>query len=181
MSTPIFTAEEAAHRETFLALMWALSYPGRAQTLPSREPLVAIGVALLDLETSYYTPNSALDSLLRQTTALPAPIASADYIFYPALTAADLDTLRQASIGDMLFPDRAATLILGCSFDNVGITLKLSGPGIKASTTVRVGGLPIAFWQLREQSRCYPLGWDIFLVDGDQVIGIPRSSTLERE
>lgn len=31
---PAYTAEEARCRETFLALMWALSYPGREHMIP---------------------------------------------------------------------------------------------------------------------------------------------------
>ncbi len=179
MAAPAFTAAEARDRGTFLALMWAFSYPGRVHALAadSQNPFEAIGAVLLDLETSYFTPDTALDPLLRRTTARSSPIESAEYIFYPVLTDGDLETLSRASIGEMLFPDRAATLILGAEFGS-GVRLTLSGPGIQASGTIAVGGLPANFWALRERTRRFPLGWDIFLVAGAQVIGLPRSTAI---
>lgn len=180
MTAPAHTETEAANRNTFLALMWALSYPGRIYTLtdaPSRS-FVSIASALLDLETSFYTPDPALEMTLRQTTARPATIATAAYIFFSSVTESDLTLFEQASVGDMLFPDKAATLILGCTFGS-GPLLALSGPGVNDIATVHVSGLPPGFWALRERMRRYPLGWDIFLVAGADLIGIPRSSAVE--
>ncbi len=179
MVAPVFTDIEKVNRETFLALMWAFSYPGRVQTLTvsPNESLVAIGAALLDLETNYYTPDADLDTRLSHTTARTAPIENAEYIFYPSLNDADLTTIAQASIGEMLFPDRAATLIIGATF-GAGVSMQLSGPGIQGSATVQIGGLPAGFWALRERTRRYPLGWDIFLIDGANVLGIPRSTAI---
>ncbi len=77
----------------------------------------------------------------------------------------------------MLFPDRAATLLIGCQI-GAGTPLTLSGPGVNGSVTLQVSGLSTAFWELRNRTRRYPLGWDIFLVDGAQVIGLPRSTAL---
>jgi alpha-D-ribose 1-methylphosphonate 5-triphosphate synthase subunit PhnH len=149
--------------------------------------LLRIGEALLDLETRFYTPVPALESELRATTALPEVIPNAEYLFYPRLTEADLPDLAAAAVGEMLFPDRAATIILGCQFGdtvaaphNQAVALRLSGPGIQGATDIHVSGLPEGFWTLREQRRRYPLGWDLFLVDGWQVIGIPRSTHIER-
>ncbi len=76
-TAPIFTQNEAINRDVYLALMWALSYPGRAQILPAAvapgQAFAAIGAALLDLETSYYTPDAALEIALRRTTSRPLP------------------------------------------------------------------------------------------------------------
>ena len=75
---PAYTREEAENRETFLALMWALSYPGRVYDLPTHAPdeialFSQIGHSLLDLETTYFTPNPALAPLLKHTAARAYP------------------------------------------------------------------------------------------------------------
>ncbi len=180
-TTPAFTPTEARTRETFLALMWAFSYPGRVQSLPADNPFALIAEALLDLETSYYTPDAALAASLIPTGARNEPLERAEYIFVPSIASTDLESLRRASIGTMAYPDQAATLIIGCELNsNSGARLHLSGPGIKNTLIITVDALPVAFWDLRERTRRYPLGWDIFLVSGRNVIGIPRSTHIER-
>lgn len=174
MSVPLYTPAEARSRETFLALMWALSYPGRSKRLPTSSPYADIGAALLDLETSFYTPDADVQATLRHTGARLLPSQRAAYHFYPTLTADHVDELKTASVGTMLYPDQAATLIIGCVFGQ-GSALDLSGAGIPGSQAITVSGVPPLFWTLRQTMRRYPLGWDIFLVSGQDVIGIPRS------
>src|SRR5689334_9435478 len=119
-SYPAYTPAEARNRETFLALMWALSYPGRIYSLPALAAsdeiavIAQIGESLLDLETTYFTPNSTLAAQLKLTAARTHPIETAAYHFYPSVSEADLATIEQASVGNALFPDEAATLFLGC-------------------------------------------------------------------
>lgn len=196
MTTPLYTAQEAHNRHTFLMLMWTFSYPARAYRLDAAYPMRAIADCLLDLEASYFTNDEALAVHLRRTTARHESVERADYVFIPKLTDEGLPALRAAKIGSMLFPDQAATLIVGCtalggqpahdlSFNpsqnppNGNATrLKLSGAGIQGTAEVSVSGIPTAFWELRNQTRRYPLGWDVYLVAGDSLIGIPRSTTL---
>lgn len=179
MESPQYTYDEAVARETFLALMWALSYPGRIHALPEVEqPFAAIGAMLLDLETSYYTPDAALNTLFATTGARSLPPERAAYHFYPTLTDTDLPTIAAASVGTMTYPDKAASLIIGCQF-NSGAALTWRGVGIHESMTVQVDGIPAGFWEARHRAMHYPLGWDVFLVDGGAVIGLPRTTTIE--
>jgi alpha-D-ribose 1-methylphosphonate 5-triphosphate synthase subunit PhnH len=172
----MYTADEALARETFLALMWSLSYPGRVYTIPDANPFMAIAHTLLDLETTFFTLDVDLAGQLAATGARGLPVDEAAYHFYPVLN--DLDTVRQASVGTMLFPDRAATLVIGCRLES-GQSLRLSGPGVDGQRAVQVGGLPAAFWSLRQKVNQYPLGWDIYLIDGQRVIGLPRTTMVE--
>jgi len=142
--------------------------------------MIAVGETLLDLETSYFTVETELSRLLSHTTARTQPIDRAEYIFYPNVTENDLEILATANLGSMLYPDQAATLILGGTLGN-GTTLQLSGPGIQGSNTVQVGNIPAGFWTLRQKVQRYPLGWDIFVLDGDRVIGLPRSTRIDSE
>jgi alpha-D-ribose 1-methylphosphonate 5-triphosphate synthase subunit PhnH len=183
-TTPHFTGFEARTRSTFLALMWALSYPGRPHALPVTEgntqaAFEAIGETLLDLETRYYTPDAALNAVLQRTTSHPVPPAEADYLFFPVVTDATLTEMAQAKLGTMLYPDHAATLIIGCSLSGAALTLR--GPGIKGEAQITIGAVPDGFWELRNKTRRFPLGWDIVLVANQQVIGLPRSTQVLRE
>lgn len=165
--------------------MNALSHPGQTfelelaiDALPHN--LLAIGESLLDLETSFFTSNLELGEALTRTSARSETPDSAEYHFYPVLTPAMLEMVQVAPVGDMVYPDRGATLIIGCRF-NCGPTLKLSGPGIQSEETFRVNSLPVDFWSLRAETIRYPLGWDIFLVHDNQVVGIPRTTEITIE
>ena len=182
MITPIFTPFEQKTQAAFTALMWSLSRPGQIQTLLDitvtyPDNFTAIGDTLLDLETSFYTPDTALDHALSRTTARPEQPRRAAYHFYPTFDETQFDALAQAAIGTMLYPDQAATIILSAKLDQ-GLQLGLTGPGIQAKADIRVGGLPEQIWTLREQKRRYPLGWDMFLVDDNRVIGLPRTTHI---
>ena len=188
---PIQTAFEVESRECFRALMWALSYPGQTQTLPlvadprSIAALAAcarVGRTLLDLETSHFTNDRELGIELARTGSAAQPAAQAAYIFFPRWTEADVPLVEQANIGDEVYPDNGATLIIGCQLnprDALGAsTLQLSGPGIQSEQTLKVAGLPSSFWELRERRIRYPLGLDLFLLDGPTVVGLPRTTHI---
>lgn len=184
MLSPTLTRAEIRTRSTFLGLMWALSHPGRRQPLTDAvtDPTVAlqvIGETLLDLETTFYTPDVSLAYALLQTTARADSPESAAYHFYPHVDAQTLRVIAQAPVGDMLYPDRAATLVLACRLGS-GPEFRLKGPGIASSTLVRIDDVPAEFWDLRARSLRYPLGWDVFLVSEGEVIGIPRTTIVER-
>jgi alpha-D-ribose 1-methylphosphonate 5-triphosphate synthase subunit PhnH len=191
-STPTETPAETIARETFQVLLSALSNPGHQFVLPgislaTRQACQQIGFTLLDLESSFYTPDLALADELLPSGARPLSIANAAYLFFPdssvfappalAQTLADLERVTVGTITD---PDDGATLIIGCRLGE-GRLLRLRGPGIQHQSEVRVADLPLAFWQLRATKISYPLGIDLFLVDGGQVIGLPRSTVIELE
>ena len=180
-SHPLYTLAEAQSRETFLSLMWALSYPGRVYPLPENiAPLEAISAALLDLETSFYTNDASFVTLFERNGARALSPSDAAYHFYPRMNAADLDSVKQANVGTLLYPDRSATLIIGgCTFDQ-GQSVTLTGAGINGTINLKIDGLPPEFWTLRDQRRRFPLGWDVFFLEGSRVIGLPRSTMITR-
>ncbi|GAB4120690.1 MAG: phosphonate C-P lyase system protein PhnH [Roseiflexaceae bacterium] len=180
MFTPAPTPADLHAHATFMALMWAFSYPGRPHHLPTLpaapSAMLTIGEALIDLETSFFTPDADLERLLLRTGARRRTADLAMYQFFPQLEPADLDFVRQAPIGSLRDPDQAATLIIGCQFGQ-GASFELRGPGIQQASTLQVAGLPRRFWQIRAQQR-YPLGWDVLLVDHTVVIGLPRTTRV---
>lgn len=187
MAGPEQTPEQQASRSTFLALMNALSHPGRrhalAEQVTNRQAMQMVGQTLLDLETTFATDDPWLLEQLQRTGAYATEAARADYVFSPRLREQDLPSVAQARVGTLLAPDTSATLILGCAFDE-GLSLRLRGPGIGAQpphrgeVRVRLEGIPLAFWQVRNQ-HTYPLGWDLFLVNGGEIMGLPRTTQVE--
>jgi len=192
------SAAEARAQATFTALLWALSHPGRVRELPQGPPALpgrpdtaafaAIAECLLDLETSYFCPDVDLDRRLMLTGARPVSPQAAQYQFYPTLHDADLAVLRAAPAGSYLYPDDGATLVLGCKLGparqglrpfGAGRRLILSGPGIREQHELLIDGVPEALWPLRREGIRYPQGWDVFLVDGASVLGLPRTTAVE--
>jgi alpha-D-ribose 1-methylphosphonate 5-triphosphate synthase subunit PhnH len=171
-----YTSFEAQTNETFRALMWSLSYPGRAHALEDAS-LERIAQTLLDLEVSFYTPDERLESNLRITGAKHKGISEADYLFYSALTEHDIFQLHTAKRGNSLYPDDSATVIVNTNFSQ-GPLVALSGPGIKRKQRLQAA-VPVTFWQVRNEARHYPLGWDVILCSESMVVGIPRSTQLE--
>jgi alpha-D-ribose 1-methylphosphonate 5-triphosphate synthase subunit PhnH len=186
---------EARTHAAFVAVMWALSYPGRPQPLPAtgHDALVCIGESLLDLETSYYTPDPVLDRELARTGARGVAIGLGSYNFYPELRETEVEKLGDVPVGTLAYPDRSATLVVAASVvvDRSGVNgalaspgharahLRLRGPGIPRSVDLLVGGVPRGFWHKRAEAIRYPLGWDVLLVSDGQVVGLPRTTAVE--
>jgi alpha-D-ribose 1-methylphosphonate 5-triphosphate synthase subunit PhnH len=188
MVSPVFTATEARLHGTFSALLWSLSNPGRIERLldEAQDPIVAIGEALVDLETTYYSPEPSLASRLERTGSRWAPPHRARYHFYPTLLSDDLTSLEVAPTGTYTYPDDSATIVVGCSLYDpdllatVAVTrVRLTGPGVREATILAIAGVPDEIWSVRERVIRYPLGWDLFLVSDNRVVGVPRTSTAE--
>ena len=169
------SATEINANATFDALLWALSRPGQIRRLPapSDAPIVE---ALIDRECRVYAADPRLMPRVLQTGAEITDPALADFAFFGVMAEArDLCNVR---VGSDLYPDDGATVILNARFD-LGPVLRLKGPGVEDACKVQIGGLPEGFWDLRTRLLRYPMGFDLFLRDGDAVMGLPRSTHVE--
>ncbi|HWL55218.1 MAG TPA: phosphonate C-P lyase system protein PhnH [Paracoccus sp. (in: a-proteobacteria)] len=167
--------QETQDNATFEALMWALSRPGEVRTLP--EPgFPGIAQALADLETPVWTDDADLIPVLERCGAKPAAIGQAELLF-AGTAAGNASAAAQARTGSALYPDEGATLIAAAAL--AGPTrLRLTGPGIETVREVATD-LPAAFWRTRNRRIAYPAGFDLFLVEGRRVLGLPRSTMIE--
>jgi alpha-D-ribose 1-methylphosphonate 5-triphosphate synthase subunit PhnH len=168
--------------------MWSASNPGRLERLPATPdgPLVAAAKALIDLETTYYSPDATLAARLARTGARSANPREARYQFYPQLDSADLAAIESAPTGTYSYPDNSATILIrtGVFAAAADLTrpvtrLRLSGPGVPSTRDVYVSDVPVALWAIRARAIHYPLGWDLFLIANEQVVGIPRTTVVE--
>ncbi len=177
---PTQTAFERRTHDSFNALMWALAHPGRPQVLPlvaDQSGFAAVADALLDLEVTIYTSDATLAPALRATGARPVSVEAAQYLFLSDLETGGLNALRRAERGSPLYPDRAATLVIGASFETGG-RVRLSGAGIQTPLETQLG-VPPEFWRIRQEVIAFPVGWDVMFVDGARVIGLPRTTVAE--
>jgi alpha-D-ribose 1-methylphosphonate 5-triphosphate synthase subunit PhnH len=177
------TPFEAKTNASFEAVMWAFSYPGRVQNLllePHENAFARIADSLLDAETSAHSSDANLEHHLRATGAKIKPLEQAEYVFLPdgfSIGQVDVVALEAAQIGSMLVPEAAAMLIIATAIGS-GARLRLSGPGISDLLEVNLD-LPLEFLTLRERVLAYPIGWDVLLVDGANVVGLPRTTRIE--
>lgn len=170
-------ADEIFANAGFDALMWALARPGTIQALPSSS-LTAIIASLIDRECTFYTTEHDLAAPLAATGARPVRLGEADYVFARLGESHEIAPMARLKTGNLLYPDESATLIVPARIGE-GLHLKLSGPGVDGAVQVSIGGIDRAFWDLRETHIRYPLGFDLYVVDGNRVIGIPRSTKVE--
>lgn len=186
MAVPTLTEQESHSQQTFTALMWALSRPGEVQRFTPLEMdatgLETLAETVLDLETSFFTPDTTLCSKFKKTGAHCEAADKAAYQFYPSVSLEQLFLLESAPIGTLLYPDQSATLVIACEFAP-DLTLELSGAGIQDKTRLEVAALPLEVFKLRNRVVSFPLGWDLLLVARDKtdckLVGIPRSTKLE--
>lgn len=173
--TPQPSAFETRSNATYEALIWALSRPGLLRTLPDAGQ-APICEALIDRECSVHcAPSDLAEQAARAGAALVA-FPQADHVFLPALPRAE--ALRDLRIGSDLYPEEGATLVLDATLGS-GTRLRLTGPGVEGAVEVAVDGLPEGFWQERARVMRYPMGFELFLVDGARVLGVPRSTHVE--
>jgi alpha-D-ribose 1-methylphosphonate 5-triphosphate synthase subunit PhnH len=168
-------AAEARCNATFEALMWSMARPGEVRELPEAG-MAPIVEALIDRECVAYADNPVLGRQICDTGAVLGEPASADHLFLDRLEGAS-DTLAAIRCGSALYPDDGATLVAQVAHGS-GQRLRLSGPGIDGARDMAIA-VPAEFWAMREMLCAYPEGFDLLLVDGDKVIGIPRSTQIE--
>lgn len=178
--TPIQTVSERISRETFLALMWALSYPGRWQTLPVSEgALEVVAAALMDSEVSFHAGDAATVQIAAATGARLRSIDAADFVLFDGLQPDRVREIAAMRAGDLEYPDSGATLVVRCEADEPAAMLRLSGPGINDVIELQMNGVPHEFWDTRASMIRFPLGIDVFLIRRGQVLGLPRTTKVE--
>jgi alpha-D-ribose 1-methylphosphonate 5-triphosphate synthase subunit PhnH len=178
----------------FRNLLDGMARPGKLQSLPlyseleMKWPILAVARTLLDHEVRFSAKQVGewREWVELMTMSVAVEIEEADYVFWDARQASSFD--GELKLGTELDPELGATLILlvdqiaDTQLDNLqGVSLTLSGPGVRDVRRVYVTGLNkhlISLWQ--SQQSLYPLGTDWMLVDmSGTMIGLPRSTQIE--
>ena len=174
-AVPVPDAFETRTNATFEALMWALSRPGTVQNLPA-PGMTGIAETLLDRECRVFCDDPGLADRIGTFGAARVDLPLADHCFLSLGKAPE--RLAQVAVGSALYPDAGATVVAEAQF-GTGQRLRLTGPGIEAFANIALDGISPGFWAMRAALCCYPAGFDLFLICGAQVIGLPRSTTIE--
>ncbi|MFC5391930.1 phosphonate C-P lyase system protein PhnH [Bosea vestrisii] len=185
-SHPVFQSQGA-----FRALLAALSEPGLACDLGDAvappaglEPATAVALlTLADYETPVWLPAALRDG---PAGAWLRFHCGATLVEYPARAAfAVIDgavaepKLTAFNAGDDQFPDRSTTVLVQCAGLAGGDAVTLAGPGIPGQRSIAPTGLRPGFWtEVEDNAALYPLGVDLLLVHGAQVLGLPRSTQI---
>lgn len=175
----------------FRAALEAFAHPGHLETLPadSGQPeglspaLTALLLTLADPDTPVWLPAdvpAAARAFLRFHCGCPLvdDVAQATFVCVPDGHA--MPRLADCAQGLPAYPDRSATLIVEVASLHDGDTLTLAGPGIEATQTLHVGGLPADFRaQWRANNATFPLGVDLLLASGRQFCAMTRTTRVE--
>ena len=172
---PVPSDFEARTNATYEALMWALSRPGLPRSLPISGQ-AGIIEALLDRECKVYCAEAELAQCAARTGAAMVSPEAADQLFFETLQSTDV--LKQINLGSDLYPETGATLVCAATLGQ-GPQLRLTGPGCNGAVDIHIDGMPDGFWQARARLMRYPMGFELFCVDGSRVVGVPRSTHME--
>jgi len=176
----------------FRQILNATAYAGRVESvdLPFAPPVglsVAASVAaltLLDMDVDLW-----LSASLRQDLTpwlrfhCGCPVVGGDRLeaAFALLARGDacppFDTAR---LDDPERPDISTTLIVECDALLGGRPLRATGPGINGEIEIAPQGLPEGFWAERTALRpLLPLGVDLVLTAGSQLMALPRTIRIE--
>lgn len=180
-------------QQSFRAVLGAMAEPGVTRRLeaivapPAGLPVGAF-IALLtlvDFETPVWLPpacpQAAIDAL-RFHTGAPIVSAASEARFAVIDGAAAAPPITAFDPGDDRYPDRSATLLVLCTGLDGGNHVTLTGPGIKRERRIAPAGLRPGFWdEVASNNARYPLGVDLLLMAGREIMGLPRSCALRLE
>ncbi|MGR3434618.1 MAG: phosphonate C-P lyase system protein PhnH [Shimia sp.] len=173
MAVPAPSAADLRDAAAFAAVLGALSRPGTIHDLPEAGESAVIA-ALLDRECRAHAGPDLADAVARSGAAL-VPLERCDHAFLgnPDGT----HWVARIPVGSQLHPEGGATVILRADLGQ-GTRLRLTGPGIDGEIEVAVSAAP-GLWPARAEAIRYPLGFDLLLIDGTRLMGIPRSTAVE--
>jgi alpha-D-ribose 1-methylphosphonate 5-triphosphate synthase subunit PhnH len=176
-----FTTAPVQSAVAFRKLLEALARPGRMMQVEGANPPAPLSVAagvliltLIDGTTPVYLAGAHDVAVVRDWIRFHtgAPFVGAEQASFAIGVWNALLPVSRFAVGLADYPDRAATLVIEGPHGQAAL---LTGPGIERVAKV---GLPdIAAFAANHGQ--YPLGWDAFLTEGDQVIGVPRSTKVE--
>lgn len=177
----------------FRALLLAMSEPGSVHRLPvTAEPAPGLAPAsavtlltLADQDTPVWLDpaiGAAAADYVRFHCGAPISERTGEAVLAVLDGGSPAAALSVFNPGVELYPDRSAIIIVQCARLAGGPNVTLRGPGIRGRRTVAPRGLHARFWdEMRANNARYPLGVDIVLAAGRDVMAVPRSTAIQVE
>ncbi|MEC1177913.1 phosphonate C-P lyase system protein PhnH [Metasolibacillus meyeri] len=145
---------------------------------------VTVCMSLLDGEVSFQTATEYQDinqSIRALTGGQIKPLEQADFIIIPHGTEKEqlLKAVEAAKVGDLIDPQKSATIMIELDGITPAIMAQLSGPGIKKLEMVELAVYK-EFIELRtNKNKEFPLGIDCILIErSGRVIALPRTTSM---
>lgn len=184
MKTIVHTTQ-AVYRQ----LVNAASRPGHIELITEEvknysdfsDAALLISMTLFDNEVSFFSRDKTMRKELK---VLTGGIPNKDYTTADFIVSKEADLEREyfteVMHGILISPEKSATLIIEADSIGEGNSYRLSGPGIKKTTDIRMS-LDYSWIELRnEVCKEFPLGIDLFMTDkNNNLVIIPRTSKVE--
>jgi len=187
--TPGFADPVHDTQAVFRILLDALSRPGTVgvvehglpEVRATRAELAAFAalLTLCDYATPVWLaqPDAALSTALRFHTGAPLVSEPEQAAFAYIHDASAMPALESFALGAAESPEQSVTLLIRVEALTGGAPVVLSGPGIQHTETIAPVGLPEHFWRERAAlAPLFPCGVDCYLVCGNTLIGLPRTT-----
>lgn len=171
-------------QRVFRCLLQATANPGKLFALPptGTGEMEAIARTLLDHEVSFcVVGDGARETEERLSLATGGRVAPPEEAAF-AFVSGTGGMAARLGRGTLEKPELGATAVYAVgSLSEGDLSLRLSGPGVPGKRVLEVGGLDREEAEaIRESRSSYPLGVDVYLVDGaGRVVGLPRSTRVE--
>ena len=189
--TPGFSDPVQDSRQTFRAILDAMSHPGRIVTIdnsflppaPLNLASAAVCLTLLDFETTFWTdlkPEAKGIDWLRFHCGCSVVPDPSEAVFSLITRNDTMPPINKFNTGNDESPESSATLIIQTTGLSSSDGKRLTGPGIETFSTLKVEGLTKRFWQDRQgQFEMFPLGADIIFTCENRLAGLPRTTKVE--
>ncbi|QRM33672.1 phosphonate C-P lyase system protein PhnH [Microvirga sp. VF16] len=185
-----FTAPVFQSQAAFRLVMDAMAQPGRivdlGHAVQPPAPLEPAAAAFLATLADYDTPvwfedngtDAAASWLTFHTGAAVANNPSTASFVVLSKDSLVAGWLKFAT-GSLSYPDRSATLLLPVESLRDGTPQTIRGPGIETVATIAPRGLPDGFAAtMAINTSRYPLGFDLLLTCGSELLALPRTTRL---
>lgn len=182
---PVFGSQAVFRR-----LMDAMASPGSIVDLgdailpptPLSPAAGAILAALADYDTPVWFEASNMSDAaawLAFHTGAKASAEAVDATFAVLVPGSAAARWSRFAVGTPSYPDRSATLLLPVEDLRTGPSFELKGPGIETAVRIAPSGLPNGFAGAMTENRArFPLGFDLLLVCGREVLALPRTTRI---
>jgi alpha-D-ribose 1-methylphosphonate 5-triphosphate synthase subunit PhnH len=179
---------------TFRVALKAMSRPGLRIGLrpdlvsphPLAPEMAALLLTLSDTDTPVWLAPELATSEVREWLAFyagaPVTPTAATAMFAVAAQVSDTVYLSSLAIGTAEYPDRATTVLLQLPALGEVASLRLTGPGIPSEAALDEADLPReVVAMLMRNAELYPLGLDVILTAPGVMVGLPRSTRIDRK
>lgn len=185
-----FSDPVRAPQSVFRRVMNAMARPGTIETVVGNvdgpmfltPAAAALALTLCDHDTPVWLDRNLagetqIAAWLRFQTGAPVTNDTRQAAFAFLSAAETLPSFDQFAQGTPDYPDRSTTLIVQVDTLTEGPSVILTGPGIHGTAMLKCGALPPDFVErMRANRASFPLGVDLVLVCGTQLVALPRST-----